>query len=230
MMNTRPIWHDMLKLDLLSGLLLEALVLLVSLLAFHIRYPRLTFSRSWFLNAMYLFLMLPFLVGFFGIAARSFARGAWVRALIRLSLPAQLIGIISAITLCLLPPYCSATRNPNQYLRFDKMNTEMEHELREIFPSEIPQTAMDINYQYYKYESILEETLHLSLGVTMDAEAFQSEADRVQALPVLADADRSSDDTILMLDTIDKQGIEIHITMDRQFRRVIYSASYRIRK
>lgn len=229
-LKAKPIWHDILTLDLLTGLMLEVLVLLVSLLAFHIRYPKLTFSRSLLLNTMYLLLMLPFLVGFFGIAARSFAKGAWVRVLTRISLPAQLIGIIAAIILCLLPPYCSATGNPKQYLCFDKINAEMEQTLRGIFPSEIPQTAMDVNYQYYKYESVLEETLHLSLGVTMDAETFQSEADRVQALSALADAERSSDDNILIIDTIDKQGIEIHITMDRQFHRIIYSASYRIRK
>ncbi len=218
------LWHDWLTYDFILGVVLQILVLLVSMFVWSMGYPKLTFQRDTVLNLLYLVLFLPFIVGVLGLWSRTNELIVWTRFFTSLSLPVLVLGIISTCIMCMLPPYCSSTTNTSKYLIMDRdVPQETQAIAREIFPKEITPGASNVTYRYYKYSSILEDSLHLSLGENLPEEAFASESERIMSLPLLTDAEVSSSKDITLIDaSIDD--IIVHITVDKAYKRIIYSA------
>ena len=76
-----------------------------------------------------------------------------------------ILGVISAVVLCIVPPYCSSTTKTEQYMIVDRdVDSESFDICRQIFPSNISGAPSNTSYRYYKYSSILEDDFHLSLG------------------------------------------------------------------
>ena len=222
----RILWKDWLRRDLLLGIALELLLLFVSVFLWRMRFPKLSFQKPLLLNLLFLVCFLPFLNGVLGLWARTFEKQVLCRLLTRLSLPVFLAGAVSTAILCFVPPYCSATDRPAEYLQLDGgFATAVEAEIRTFFPEDIPPASRDIRYRYYKYSSIFEDSLHISLGVTMTEEAYRQEAERLNRLPILQDAERVNAGGLLLIEQEGEEGSVIHVTMDDDYSRVIYSIS-----
>ena len=218
------LWRDWLTYDFILGILLQILILLVSFFFWSMKYPKLSFQRDILLNLLYLTLFFPFIAGVFGLWASTYELPVWTRFFTSISLPVLILGIVSTCVMCVLPPYCSSTTNPGNYLNMDRGIPEHTIEIAtEIFPTSIEPGASNVSYRYYKYSSILENDFHLSLGETLSEESFSRETERLTTLPILSDAEISSSQDITLIDTsID--GVTIHITLDKAYNRIIYSA------
>ena len=226
--NEKTLWRDWFTCDILLGIALELIVLLVSILYWHMQFPKLTVAKAPVLNALYLVLALPLLIGVLGFSARSVGDRFWSRLFTPLACPAFVLGILSAIVLCLIPPYCSGTSSEKQYLRMDQgVDRKMSEDIRTLFPESILPTASDPSYQYYKYTSVLENSLHLTLGETLSENSFQLEVDRIKTLPMLTSGTRTESDGITLIDYVTEDGLILHITLDEVYHRIIYAASYR---
>ena len=222
----KTLWHDGLQYDLLLGIALELIVLFVSILFWHMQFPKLAVAKAAILNLLYLVLALPLLVGIFGLSARSMENAFWTRLFTRLAWPSLLAGILATLVLCLIPPYCSGSTKPKQYMKIDQgVDKAMVADLRQLFPETILPTAGDVSYQYYKYTSILENSLHISLGETLDEAGFQREAARIDALSMLTSATRTEGDGITLIDLRTPEGLTLHLSLDAACHRIIYSAS-----
>ena len=224
----KTLWQDGLQYDLLLGIALELIVLFVSILFWHMQFPKLAVAKTAVLNLLYLVLALPLLVGIFGLSAGSMENAFWTRLLTRLAWPALTAGIIATLILCLIPPYCSGSSKVKQYMHIDQgVDEHMATDIRQLFPEAILPTAGDVSYQYYKYTSILENSLHISLGETLDEASFQREADRIKTLPLLTSGTRTEGDGITLIDVKTPEGLILHLSLDDACHRIIYSASCR---
>ena len=222
----KTLWHDGLQYDLLLGIALELIVLFVSILFWHMQFPKLAIAKAAILNLLYLVLALPLLVSIFGFSARSMENIFWTRLFTTLAWPALLAGILAALILCLIPPYCSGSTKPKQYMQIDQdVNEAMVADLQQLFPETILPTAGDVSYQYYTYTSILENSLHISLGETLDEASFQREAARIDALPTLTSGTRTEGEGITLIDVKTPEGLLLHLSLDAACHRIIYSAS-----
>ena len=222
----KTLWHDGLQYDLLLGIALELIVLFVSILFWHMQFPKLAVAKASVPNLLYLVLALPLLVGIFGLSARSMENTFWTRLFTQLAWPTLLDGVLAALILCLIPPYCSGSTKPKQYMQIDQgIDENMLADLQQLFPETILPTAGDVSYQYYKYTSILENSLHISLGETLDEASFQREAARIDALPMLTSGTRTEGENITLIDLQTPEGLLLHLSLDAACHRIIYSAS-----
>ncbi len=227
----RPLWQDSFSQIALWGLGLEFLLPFFCSLLWKIRYPKLLLARTAGLNVLFLLTLSPFLLGFFGMAAKIFRKARTALLFERLARPMAVLGISAFLFCCLFPPYCSQTGRQENYLLMDKIDDEIKREILEIFPKGLPPSADGIRYQYYKYESLMEQSLQLSLGMSLPEKEFHQEAARLEGLPILRRAEKMEDKGILLLKEKTGGGLEIHTTIDSPSRRVIVSVSFRkIRK
>ena len=230
-MNTkkRRLWQDSLRFDLLFGCVLEILVLLVSILFWHLRFPKIMVAKISVQNVLYLLLLLPLLIGSLGLAARATENHLGSRLCTQLSWPALFFGMLAALVLLMLPPYCSSTKNPEKYLVLDTdVEPTIEKEIRTLFPEIIKDAAHEASYQYYKYTSSLEDTLYITLGETLSPADYEAESTRLQALPPWAspNASISTEGNLTRLDAVMPEGLRLHVTLDASCHRILYSASY----
>ncbi len=225
--SIKPLWRDWLTYDLITGVILQFIVLFTSMVVWSIKFPKLTFEHSTIINVLYLVLFLPLFTGVFGLWSRTTELPGWASFFTRISLPVFVISIIAAIVLCINPPYCSATNSTKNYMIMDNdLNSRVYDSCRFIFPDSIPVDAGNINYSYYKYKDISKYNFHLSLGETLPEESFSLETDRLTSMTELIASDSSSSDNIIMLDWKTEDDLIVHITIDKAYRRIIYSASY----
>ena len=221
------LWHDWLTYDFIVGILLQLLLFFIAMFLWSMRFPKLSFERTPILNILYLIMFMPFIVGVFGLWARTCELPVWAKFFTNISLPVLISGIISAGVLCILPPYCSSTTKPEQYMTADiDVDPESFTLCRQIFPSHISGASQDTSYRYYKYSSILEDDFHLSLGENLSSEQFKEESDRLLALEILKDASISTSKDITLIDTTLNNDLIVHITLDSAYNRIIYAAGY----
>ena len=226
----KRLFPDPLGRHLAAGLLLELAAFLLPVFLYGLRFPKLLTAQSTVLQLCFLLLLLPFLNAFFGIAARCYRKPAGVRIATKLTRPLLLLGCVLCLVLTALPAYCSATDNTKQYLHFDKMNSAMEAELRSLFPAEISADAAEPRYQYYRYSSLLEESVQLSLGETLPEPAFSETVTALRENPLLSNADWQENDETLLLNTSLNGGLHVRVTTDKLSKRLIVSCEYRILK
>ena len=221
------LWHDWLTYDYIVGIVLQLLLYFVAMFVWSMRFPKLSFERTPTLNVLYLIMFLPFIVGVFGLWARTYELPVWARFFTKVSLPVLILGVISAIVLCIVPPYCSSTAKPEQYMIADRdVDAESFNICRQIFPSDISGRSSNTSYRYYKYSSILEDDFHLSLGETLSPDRFKEESDRILSLDILRDASISTSKDITLIDTTLNGDLTVHITLDSAYNRIIYAAGY----
>lgn len=221
------LWHDWLTYDFIVGIALQLLLFFAAMFVWSMRFPKLSFERTPVLNILYLIMFLPFIVGVFGLWARTYELPVWARFFTRVSLPVLILGVISAVVLCIVPPYCSSTTSPSHYMIVDRDVDQTSFVLcRQIFPSDISGRSGNTSYRYYKYSSILEDDFHLSLGETLSKEQFREESARVLSLDILKDADLSTSKDITLIDTTLNGDLIVHITLDSAYNRIIYAAGY----
>ncbi len=226
----KRLFPDPLGRHLAAGLLLELAAFLLPVFLYGLRFPKLLTAQSTVLQLCFLLLLLPFLNAFFGIAARSYRKSAGVRIATKLTKPLLLLGCVLCLLLTAFPAYCSSTSNAKQYLHFDRMNPAMEESLRALFPTDIPADATEPRYQYYRYSSLLEESVQLSLGETLPEPAFTETITSLRENPLLANADwQESEETLLCNATL-QNGLHVRVTTDKLTRRLILSCEYRILK
>ena len=221
------LWHDWLTYDFIVGIALQLLLYFVAMFVWSMRFPKLSFERTPILNVHYLVMFLPFIVGVFGLWARTYELPVWAKFFTKVSLPVLILGVISAVVLCIVPPYCSSTTKTEQYMIADRdVDAESFDICRQIFPSHISGAPSNTSYRYYKYSSILEDDFHLSLGETLSSDQFKEESDRILALDILKDADLSTSKDITLIDTTLNGDLIVHITLDSAYNRIIYAAGY----
>ena len=221
------LWHDWLTYDFIVGIALQLLLYFVAMFVWSMRFPKLSFERTPILNVHYLVMFLPFIVGVFGLWARTYELPVWAKFFTKVSLPVLILGVISAVVLCIVPPYCSSTTKTEQYMIADRdVDAESFDICRQIFPSNISGAPSNTSYRYYKYSSILEDDFHLSLGETLSSDQFKEESDRILALDILKDADLSTSKDITLIDTTLNDDLIVHITLDSAYNRIIYAAGY----
>ena len=221
------LWHDWLTYDFIIGIALQLLLYFAAMFMWSMRFPKLSFERTPVLNVLYLFMFLPFIVGVFGLWARTYELPVLAKFFTRISLPVLILGVFSAIVLCIVPPYCSSTTKPEHYMTVDRDVDVVSFDiLRQIFPSHISGHSSNTSYRYYKYSSILEDDFHLSLGETLSGERFKEESDRILSLDILKDANLSTSKDITLIDTTLNRDLIVHITLDSAYNRIIYSAGY----
>ena len=221
------LWHDWLTYDFIVGIALQLLLYFVAVFVWSMRFPKLSFERTPILNVHYLVMFLPFIVGVFGLWARTYELPVWAKFFTKVSLPVLILGVISAVVLCIVPPYCSSTTKMEQYMIVDRdVDSESFDICRQIFPSNISGAPSNTSYRYYKYSSILEDDFHLSLGETLSSDQFKEESDRLLALDILKDADLSTSKDITLIDTTLNGDLIVHITLDSAYNRIIYAAGY----
>lgn len=224
--NTKKqtLWHDWLTYDFILGTVLQLLIFFVAVFYWSMRFPKLTFEKAAVLNMLYLVLFLPFLTGVFGLWARTFERPVMSRFFSAISLPVLIAGILASFFLCMVPPYCSSTENINNYMVMDRdIDPEAEDISKKLFPAEIPGSASNISYRYYKYSSILEDSFHLSLGEVLPDAFYKEERERLLSLDLLQDSEISSSKDITLIDKRIRDNIIVHITLDDAYNRIIYS-------
>ncbi len=227
----KRLFPDAMKRQLLAGLLLELLAFLLPCFLYGLRYPRLLTAQPLLLQLCFLLLLLPFMNAFFGIAARCYQRPVGVRIAAGLARPFLFLGIVLCLLLTAFPAYCSATSGTRHYLQFDKkMNPAMAETLRALFPTEIPANAAEPRYQYYRYSSLLEESVQLSLGETLPEPTFSETVTALRENPLLADADWQESEETLLLNAALQNGIRVRVSVDKMSRRVIVTGEYRILK
>ena len=221
------LWHDWLTYDFIVGIALQLLLYFVAMFVWSMRFPKLSFERTPILNVHYLVMFLPFIIGVFGLWARTYELPVWAKFFTKVSLPVLILGVISAVVLCIVPPYCSSTTKTEQYMIVDRdVDAESFDICRQIFPSNISGAPSNTSYRYYKYSSILEDDFHLSLGETLSSDQFKEESDRILALDILKDADISTSKDITLIDTTLNDDLIVHITLDSAYNRIIYAAGY----
>ena len=221
------LWHDWLTYDFIVGIALQLLLYFVAMFVWSMRFPKLSFERTPILNVHYLVMFLPFIVGVFGLWARTYELPVWAKFFTKVSLPVLILGVISAVVLCIVPPYCSSTTKTEQYMIADRdVDAESFDICRQIFPPNISGAPSNTSYRYYKYSSILEDDFHLSLGETLSSDQFKEESDRILALDILKDADLSTSKDITLIDTTLNGDLIVHITLDSAYNRIIYAAGY----
>lgn len=221
------LWHDWLTYDFIVGIELQLLLYFVAVFVWSMRFPKLSFERTPILNVHYLVMFLPFIVGVFGLWARTYELPVWTNFFTKVSLPVLILGVISAVVLCIVPPYCSSTTKMEQYMIVDRdVDSESFDICRQIFPSNISGAPSNTSYRYYKYSSILEDNFHLSLGETLTSDQFKEESDRLLALDILKDASISASRDITLIDTTLNGDLIVHITLDSAYNRIIYAAGY----
>ncbi len=221
------LWHDWLTYDFIVGIALQLFLYFVARFVWSMRFPKLSFERTPMLNILYLIMFLPFIVGVFGLWARTYELTVWAKIFTKVSLPVLILGVISAIVLCIIPPYCSSTTKPDHYMTTDTdVDAESFDICRQIFPASINGQSSNTSYRYYKYSSILEDNFHLSLGETLSSDQFKEENDRILSLDILKDADLSTSKDITLIDTTLNGDLIVHITLDSAYNRIIYAAGY----
>ena len=226
----KKLFPDVLGRHLAAGLLLELAAFLLPVFLYGLRFPKLLTAQPAILQLCYLLLLLPFLNAFFGIAARSYRKPAGVRIALKLTRPLLLLGCVLCLLLTAFPAYCSSTGNVQQYLHFDRMNAAMAENLQALFPAEIPAEAMEPRYQYYRYSSLLEESVQLSLGETLPEPAFSETITTLRENPLLSNADWQDSAETLLLNATLQNGLHVRVTADKLTRRLILSCEYRILK
>ncbi len=226
----KRLFPDPLLRQLLAGLLLELLAFLLPCLLYGLRYPRLLTAQPLLLQLCFLLLLLPFLNAFFGIAARCYRKPLGVRIAARLTRPLLLLGILLCLILTAFPAYCSATGSTRHYLQLDRMTPAMAESLRALFPAEIPASAAEPRYQYYRYSSLLEESVQLSLGETLPEPAFSETVTALRENPLLADADWQESAETLLLNAALQNGMHVRVSIDKVSGRVIVAGEYRVLK
>lgn len=222
----RVLWQDWILWDLVLGFLLVVLVFLVAVFVYGLRFPKLRITSNLLQNVALICLLLPFPIGVFGLAARQSARQLQSRIFRLVSFPALAAAVASAVFLLFLPPFCSSTSKLQHYLQFDALDAARTAELKGLFPEILPSSGKEINYQYFRYKSVLEETVHVTIGVSMDEETYQAEQKRILELKELAGAAVSQTSDITLMDSVLDDGVELHVTMDDNYRRIIYTAGY----
>lgn len=223
----KRLWHDWLWIDFLAGIGLMLLVLSVSVFGYGMRYPKLCVTQNLVCNLALVVLLLPFLTGVFGLCARESGRQTSCCILTALGLPVLLCSLAAAVFLLFLPPFCSSTDKEEHYLQMDRMQPELAEDFMELFPENLPTGAREVNYRYFKYASFLEETIHLTAGVTLDEEGFAAEQERLMALELLAGAERREAEGITLINAVaEDTGLEMHVTIDQGYQRIIYTAGY----
>ncbi len=226
----KKLFPDVLGRHLAAGLLLELAAFLLPVFLYGLRFPKLLTAQPTVLQLCYLLLLLPFLNAFFGIAARSYRRPAGVRIAAKLTKPLLLLGCVLCLLLTAFPAYCSSTGSTKQYLHFDSMNAAMAESLRTLFPAEIPAEAAEPRYQYYRYSSLLEESVQLSLGETLPEPTFSKTVTALRENPLLSNADWQENKETLLLNAALKNGLHVRVTVDKLTGRLILSCEYRILK
>lgn len=226
----KKLFPDPLARHLAAGLLLELAAFLLPVFLYGLRFPKLLTARSAVLQLCDLLLLLPFLNAFFGIAARCYRKPAGVRIAVKLTKPLLLLGCVLCLLLTAFPAYCSSTSSVKQYLHFDSMNTDMTENLRTLFPTVLPAEATEPRYQYYRYSSLLEESVQLSLGETLPETAFSETVTSLRENPLLLHADWQENEETLLLNATLHNGLHVRVTADKLSRRLILSCEYRILK
>ncbi len=222
----RAVFSDPLRRHLAAGLLLEGLAFLLPCLIYRLRFPKLMLSQALPLQLAFLCLLLPFLNAFFGIAARVYQKASVVRLSERLCRPLLLIGILLCLLLCAFPAYCSSTGSPRQYLQFDDINPATESTLRSLFPEAPAAGAGNPRYQYYKYRSVLEENVQVSLGETLTEAQFRTEVAALRENPLLQNADWQESGDFLLLNAALPGNLTVRINADCKAGRLIIAAKY----
>lgn len=223
----KTLWHDWLTYDFIAGILLQIVLFLIAMFVWNMKFPKLFFERPTILNALYLFMFLPFFAGVFGLWARTSELPVWAKFFTAVSLPVLILGMISTLILCIVPPYCSSTTSPGQYMIVDNdVDPESFRICKELFPEHISSASGNTSYRYYKYSSILENDFHLSLGETLSEDKFKAESDRILSLDILKDASVSSSKDITLIDTTLNGDLILHVTLDKAYNRIIYAAGY----
>lgn len=226
----RRLWQDGLRFDLLFGCVLEILILLVSILFWHLRFPKIMVAKISVQNVLYLLLLLPLLIGGLGLTARATENRLGSRLCTQLSWPVLFLGLLAALVLLVLPPYCSSTKNPEKYLVLDTdVEPDAESSIRSLFPETLNAIAGDTDYQYYKYSSLFEDMLYITLGETLNVDDFEKESTRLQALPLWTSPNASihTEGNLTRLDALTPEGLRLHVTLDASCHRILYSASDR---
>ncbi|MDR2750852.1 MAG: hypothetical protein LBC41_09345 [Clostridiales bacterium] len=72
-----------------------------------------------------------------------------------------LLSITSLVTMLLIPPLCSSTENPKNYLKIDAQQREFIQRASDFFPVEIPAEATEISYSYFKYSNFLDDEISI---------------------------------------------------------------------
>lgn len=101
----RPLWRNWLWVDLIGGILLFAAVLLISVVGYGLRYPKLYISHLVWQNVLLLILLLAPVLGVIGLAAGETGKLQRFRFCQRLALPFFAAAVISAVVLCAMPPF-----------------------------------------------------------------------------------------------------------------------------
>lgn len=224
----KRLFPDPLGRHLAAGLLLELAAFLLPVFLYGLRFPKLLTAQPTILQFCYLLLLLPFLNAFFGIAARCYRKPAGVRIAVKLTKPLLLLGCVLCLLLTAFPAYCSSTSSTRQYLHFDRMNAAMAETLQSLFPAEIPAEAKEPRYQYYRYSSLLEESVQLSLGETLPEPAFSETLTSLRENPLLSNADWQDSEETLLLNATLSSGLHVRVTADKLSKRLILSCEYRI--
>lgn len=225
----RVLWHDWLFIDLAAGVLLIAAVFLVSVFGYGMRFPKLQITSNVLQNVILILLLLPFPVGVFGLSARQTGKRARARFLTFLSFPVLLAAVVSAAIMFFLPPLCSSTSNTKNYLKFDALTSDAADSISMLFPAALPSSAQSVNYRYFKYTSVLEDTVNVTAGITLDEAQYNEEKARILSLKQLESAAVSESAGITLIDKAADAsgGTEMHVTLDDNYRRIIYTAGYR---
>lgn len=203
-------------------------MLLVSIFFWHLRFPKIMVTKASIQNLLYFLLLLPPVIGILGCCARTLENAFWSRFCTRLSGPVLFLGILSALVLLVLPPYCSSTTKPRQYLVLDTdVKPSIEEDIRALFPEGLKDATGKADYQYYKYTSLYENALYITLGETLNAEDYEKEAARLESLSLFASSNVSDSENLTRLDTVTADGLRLHATLDATCHRILYSASAR---
>ena len=81
---------------------------------------------------------------------------------------------IGFIILMVLPPISSHTTDIDDYLVFDEEIAEYEKDIYDLLPSEIPEDAENVSYEYFMYESFFSKEFSVKLSFALPQAEYDS--------------------------------------------------------